>query len=530
MGELEEQKAYNAAIYVRLSREDKEKEESNSIGSQKELIRNFLEKQLDIVIMGEYVDDGYSGVDFVRPSFQRMIQDIKKGFVNCVVVKDLSRFGRNFIETGRYLEQIFPLWGVRFIAICDGIDSGQGFSSKERILIPFKNLINDAYSHDISIKIRSQLEIKRKKGEFIGSFAVYGYKKAAEDRHKLVIDEYAASVVQDIFKWKLQGISQQRIADRLNERGELSPMEYKRFCGLAYQSGFQVNLQAKWSAVTVGRILCNEYYIGTLVQGKRTTPNHKVKKVIQKPKEEWVRVENHHPPVIEREDFFVVRKLLLQDTRVAPKKQKVYLFSGLLFCGDCGQNMVRNSVKRNGKNYIYNMCGRNRTHLGCSSHRIRDCLLEQAIFLTIRQQIFSMVAMEPIFTLLEAFSKQTELEKIEQRLLEKQKEAERYFKLQQALEKAKRENLLDQIESMELEKIYKEKLKAVKEAEKKLGKEKENLLQNQRKGLSKIQQFQKIQNIMELTHDSLVYLIEKIDIYEGNRIQIQFRYKDSYLM
>ena len=133
-------------------------------------------------------------------------------------------------------------------------------------------------------------------------------------------------------------------------------------------------------------------------------------------------------------------------------------------------------------------------------------------------------------SLLEAFSKQTELEKIEQRLLEKQKEAERYFKLQQALEKAKRENLLDQIESMELEKIYKEKLKAVKEAEKKIGKEKENLLQNQRKGLSKIQQFQKIQNIMELTHDSLVYLIEKIDIYEGNRIQIQFRYKDSYLM
>ena len=249
MGELEEQKAYNAAIYVRLSREDKEKKESNSIGNQKELIRNFLEKQLDIVIVGEYVDDGYSGVDFVRPSFQRMIQDIKKGFVNCVVVKDLSRFGRNFIETGRYLEQIFPLWGVRFIAICDGIDSGQGFSSKERILIPFKNLINDAYSHDISIKIRSQLEIKRKKGEFIGSFAVYGYKKAAEDRHKLVIDEYAASVVQDIFKWKLQGISQQRIADRLNERGELSPMEYKRFCGLAYQSGFQVNLQAKWSEI-----------------------------------------------------------------------------------------------------------------------------------------------------------------------------------------------------------------------------------------------------------------------------------------
>lgn len=528
MEDLENERIYHAAIYVRLSKEDGDKEESDSIVNQKELIRSFLEGQSDIRVVGEYADDGYSGVNFDRPYFKRMIQEIEVGRVNCVIVKDLSRFGRNFVETGRYLDQIFPALGVRFIAIHDQVDSGKGRSSIDRMLIPFKNLMNDAYCRDISIKIRSQLEIKRKKGDFIGSFAVYGYGKAPEDHHKLIVDPYAARVVQDIFRWKLEGASQQRIADRLNERGELSPMEYKRCCGLAYQSGFQVNPQAKWSAVSVGRILCNEYYIGTLVQGKRTTPNHKVKKVIYKKKEEWVRVANHHPPIIMQEDFFAVQRLLLQDMRVAPKKQEVYLFSGLLFCGDCGQNMVRNSVRRNGKNYSYYMCGKNRTNRACSSHRISNILLEETMLLSLRQQMVSGLNIESLLAGMEEYSYwQIKLRRIDQQFLKRREEEERYNRLKVSLYKAMEEKLLDWTEYLELKEGYDTKLQGVQRAKEWLEKEREELFQKKEE-LFEVQQFQKERNLIKLTRYMVVALVERIEVYEDCRIQIQFRYQDFY--
>lgn len=198
---MNQNKIYKAAIYVRLSKEDgdissAEKAESNSIANQKELIRSFLKDKQDIEVVSERVDDGYSGVSFERPAFQLMLEDIKKGKVDCVVVKDLSRFGRNYIDSGRYIEKIFPMLGVRFIAINDSYDSLDGKSQTDEIIIPFKNLINDAYCRDISVKIRSHLDIKRKKGEFIASFAVYGYKKDCANHNRLVVDEYAAGVVK----------------------------------------------------------------------------------------------------------------------------------------------------------------------------------------------------------------------------------------------------------------------------------------------------------------------------------------------
>lgn len=257
-----------------------------------------------------------------------MIEEIKAGKINCVILKDLSRFGRNFVEAGRYLDQVFPQYGVRFIAINDNFDSANGRSQSDNILLPFLNLVNDAFCRDISIKVRSQLEIKRKKGDFIGAFATYGYLKNPDNRHRLIVDDFAAAIVRDIFKWKIDGASGQRISDKLNELGILSPMEYKRSCGLQYRTGFQTNVKGKWTAVAVGRILRNEFYIGILVQGKRTTPNHKVKKTIHKPHEEWVCVENNHTPIITREEFTIVNRLLSQDTRATPDKETVSLFSG----------------------------------------------------------------------------------------------------------------------------------------------------------------------------------------------------------
>lgn len=526
---------YHAAIYARLSKEDSasdgdtDKEESHSIVNQKELIRVFLADKPDIEVCVEYADDGYSGTNFERPNFQRMIREIEAGRIDCVVVKDLSRLGRNFVEVGRYIDQVFPALGVRFIAVNDGFDSVNGRTSSDRILIPFKNLINDAYCRDISVKVRSQLETKRKKGDFIGSFAVYGYMKDPADRHKLVVDEYATGVVKDIFKWKLEGASQQRIADRLNDRGILSPMEYKRFCGMRYQSGFQVNAKARWTAVAVGRILRNELYTGTMVQGKRTTPNHKVKKTLLRPSDEWVRVEGSHTPIIDKEDFLVVGRLLQQDTRVAPKEETVYLLSGLVFCGDCGYGMVRNSVCRNGKTYAYHMCGNNRTNGICSSHRVSGGQLEQAIFVALWQHIAQTADMDRVLAYIESLPyHQAEVEKAEQQLLKKQEEAEKYIRLKTSLYESLMDGLVDRGEYLELKAMYDKRLQEAQGAIAKLREEMESLLQNRTGGSGWIEQFKKHQNLTELTRHIAVTLIERIDVYEDCRIQIRFKYQDSY--
>ena len=215
------------AAYLRLSREDGDKQESDSIRNQRELITEYISRNKNLRFIGEYVDDGYSGTSFERPNFQRLMEDARTGKVNCIIVKDLSRLGRNYIETGRYIEQIFPLLGVRFISILDHYDSAEKDSASDWLIVPFKNLINDAYARDISVKIRSQLDVKRKNGKFIGSFACYGYDKDPKDSNHIIIDPYAADIVRMIFRMKLSGCNQTGIAERLNKMGVLPPAAYK---------------------------------------------------------------------------------------------------------------------------------------------------------------------------------------------------------------------------------------------------------------------------------------------------------------
>ena len=237
--------SYRAAIYLRLSKEDGDvvaggKLESNSISNQKDLIMDFLKSKSDIEVVSIRIDDGYSGVNFCRPDFQKMLEDIKKGKIDCVVVKDLSRFSRNYIEAGRYLEKIFPALGVRFIAINDNYDSADTQNSQD-IIIAFKNLINDSYLRDLSTKIRSHLDVKRKNGEFIGNYAAYGYLKADNNKNQLIVDTFAAEIVRDIFRMKLDGMSPSTIANKLNELQVLSPMEYKRSMGIHFETSFKTN-------------------------------------------------------------------------------------------------------------------------------------------------------------------------------------------------------------------------------------------------------------------------------------------------
>lgn len=337
---------YNCATYLRLSRSDGDQQESNSIKNQRALLNDYMGKHPELHKFDEYVDDGYSGTNFERPDFKRMMQDIEKRNVNCIIVKDLSRFGRNYIETGRYLERIFPFMGVRFIAINDHYDSAEENDDKGRILIPFNNLINDTYCRDISLRVRSHLDVKRKEGQFIGSFAGYGYRKDPKDKNHLIIDEYAAGIVQEIFKQKLNGMSSQRIASHLNELGVLPPNEYKRANGFNYTCGFQAGLNQKWTVVSVNRILKNESYTGTLIQGKRRKINYKVKKSHDVGSENWIRVEDAHDAIISKGEFQQVQQLLELDTRTAPSQTTVYPLSGFLRCADCGQNQYQVAVQK----------------------------------------------------------------------------------------------------------------------------------------------------------------------------------------
>lgn len=518
---------YRASIYLRLSKEDGDKSESDSIGNQRDLIYHFLKDKPEIKVVSERIDDGYSGVNFDRPAVKKMIADADNGVINCIIVKDLSRFGRNFVEVGRYIDQVFPAKGIRVISINENFDSINGRSQSDNILLPFMSLINDAYLRDISIKVRSQLEIKRKKGDFIGSFAVYGYLKHPDDRHKLVIDDYAADVVRDIFKWKIEGQSQQRIADRLNELGVLSPMEYKRFCGMGYQTSFQTNAKAKWSAVAVGRILKNEFYVGTLVQGKRTTPNHKVKKTITKPSEEWIRLVDNHDAIITKEEFATVNELLASDTRVAPNKTEVYTFSGILYCSDCGNQLVRSSVCKNGKTYFYYMCGKNRTTKQCTSHRISDTSLTDGVLTALRQHIANIIEMERILQYIDTLPyKSNNAKKLNAQIVAKEDEISRYEHLKTALFENLSDGILDKNEYLRLKSVYDEHI--AESANQTLKQEIDRLVQNRTEETQWIDKFKLYQNIDTIDRKIAVSLIDRITVYDDKRLEISFKYQYNY--
>lgn len=531
---MKENKIYKAAIYVRLSKEDGDvsdvsKAESNSISNQKELIKEFLKDKQDIAVVSERVDDGYSGVNFERPAFQLMLEDIKQGKVDCVVVKDLSRFGRNYIESGRYIEKIFPMLGVRFISINDNYDSMNGKTQTDEIVIPFKNLINDAYCRDISIKIRSHLDIKRRKGEFIASFTVYGYKKDEKDHNKIVADEYAAGIVRNIFSWKIAGMSQQGIANRLNDMGVLSPAEYKKSCGSNYRAKFQTKSKALWSPVAVTRILTNENYTGTMIQGRYTTPNYKVKKTIVKSEEEWVRIENAFEAVVSREQFDMVQELLKKDTRVAPDKRSVYLFSGIAVCGDCGRQMSRKVSTVAGKKYVYYMCSANKKEGNCSSHRIKEEELELAVLTYLNSYIKELCEMKQLLECVEKLPLQeSSVKRLDMRIVQLEEEAEKYEKLKISVYEDLKDSLISKDEYITLKQEFETRRRDALESVAQIKLEIERILQRNGKHHEWIEAFVSKEKVDTLTRNVVVELIENICIYEGKRVEITFRYADKY--
>ena len=522
-------KKYNTVLYVRVSKEDEKLGESDSIINQKSMLVDFVNSKEDLHLVKTMIDDGYSGGNFERPAFKEMMELIKNRKINCIVVKDFSRFGRDFTEVGRYLEEIFPFMGVRFISLNDNYDSLKNKSGIENLAIPFKNLVNDAYLRDTSIKIRSSLDIKRKKGDFIGSFASYGYLKDPNNKNKLIVDEIASKVVQDIFKYRLQGFNINKISEKLNKENVLCPMEYKKSIGIKTSTNFKKNDKALWTPKAIFRILENPLYIGTTVQKKVTTVNHKVKKLVYVPKEERIIVENTHEPIISKEVFEMVQKLMEIDTRTAPNEEKIYLLSGFVKCGECGANLIRRNYGTKEKPYIYYTCSNKKNQKGCKGSSIKVESLENIVFNAIKKQIEATITLEDILSDIDSESyAKTEKQKLNKKIEEKEQDLKKYQLIKLKIYEDLKIGLLNEEEYTDFTKGYSEKIVHIKNIISDLKKELDNVSNGLTEKQLWIEHFKKYNSIKKLDRELIISLIEQIKIYTDKTTEIQFKYENEF--
>ena len=526
---------YRAMAYYRLSKDDKNEDRSrdskgeisDSILNQRKLVHAYLQNHPGITLVDEAYDDGYSGTNYDRPGFRSVLEKVQSGSVNCVIVKDLSRLGREYIETGKYLEMIFPSFGVRFIAINDDVDSEHSTAGDD-IIIPIKNIMTESYCRELSKKLRNQFRIQRGNGEFLGAFASYGYCKSPDDKHKLVVDEYAAEVVRGIFSMKIKGYSQNMIADFLNQEKVLPPAEYKKSLGMKYKTGFQASMQAKWSVVTINRILNNPIYIGTLIQGKRGTPNYKIKKMRVRNEDDWVVVENNHPAVIDPLMFSIVQKMMERDTRRPPKKDVLLPLAGVLFCPDCGRTLQRRTVTYGEQKYCYYVCATYKDGKGCSSHSFEQKKLEETVLHAITSQIQMIVELNELIKDIGPHSiDQIRLKRVDVMIARKEEDLDRDKEFRMKLYEALNEELIDRDEYNKMRMKYTRQIEDTEKAISKLKLQRTEISSSHSTDNNWIMQFIKFQGITELTREVVVTLIDRIYVYEDKHIRIEFNYRNE---
>lgn len=378
---------WKIGIYIRLSREDGT-DESLSVANQRKIILEFIGSSFagEHEIVDEYVDDGATGTDYERPNFQRMLRDIEIGAINCVICKTLARAFRNYSDQGYFLEDFFPRYAIRFVTLGEPkIDSFLDPDVVTGYEVPISGIMNDRYAGRTSMDVRRTFDMKRRKGEFIGSFAPFGYRKDPQDKNHFLVDEEAARVVRDIYRLFLDGVSKRGICKRLNELGVPNPTAYKQSKGMRYHNPQTSRNDGMWNPSTITYILTNPLYIGTMVQGKQRVISYKVHNAIAVPEEDWFVVENMHEPIIDKDTFQLVQELCRKDTRTAPGNRRVYVLSGYVFCADCGKAMAR-SVSR-GIRYYACRTYKDKLRTACSRHSIRIDTVEQVVLTAIQSQI-----------------------------------------------------------------------------------------------------------------------------------------------
>ncbi len=527
---------YKAALYMRLSKDDDGAAESASITSQRKMLISFA-KENDFSIYDEYVDDGWSGTNFERPNFMRMIDDIEAKKVNLVITKDLSRLGRDYITSGQYTELYFPSKGVRYIAINDGYDSESPYTD----IAPFKNIINEMYARDTSKKIRSSFVTSMREGEFIGNFAPYGYRKDPLDKHHLIPNEETASIVQKIFELSAEGLKPIDIVRYLNEHKIVTPAVYR---SLQHNTtlGAQYGAGNGWTTSSVTKILKNIVYLGHMAQCKTTKVSFKSKITVSNPKQDWIIIEHTHEPLVSQELFDLAQKRM-SSRACKPRGKFCNIFSGIAKCADCGRSMSTVGTRKKGSPAQL-ACGKYKLYAsksGCTNHFIDYNVLYDIVLKAIQQQarLSESEQKELIRNLQDKikqqgsgaerkrqlnhlYSRNRELDHIIEKLYEDNMQGrlrqDRFHKLLEKYE-LEGQQISNKIEELEEYPRQEEQIAALQNAYDKL-----RVL------------VERYTNIQELTPDLLFQLIERINIHQGyyekteqgrikrQKIEIYFRF------
>lgn len=525
------EKPWKAAIYIRLSKEDEKARESGSVIAQREILKEYVRQQGNIEIVDFYVDDGWSGSNFMRPSFERMISDIEAKIINCVIVKDLSRLGRNYIDTGSYIDEFFVIHKVRLVALNNGIDTASNNmnAATQCITVGVQNVINESVIATTSVNIRGTLNVRRQQGKFIGSFACYGYEKSPDDRHKLIIDEPAAQIVRQVYRWFIEGKSIIGITKTLNALGVPNPSTYKKQKGLNYKHTSGKNNDGLWCESTVRRMLENEMYIGNMVQGKNKKLSYKSKKCVSVPKNERIVVENTHDPIIDKETFDKAQSLFNRNTRTAPEKTEVDLFAGFVKCADCHRAMSKKTNNHSYGTYKYYRCvTSHKMYKGaCTPHSIRIDKLEKAVLVAIQTMIDTAVELDGLLEKInkkarkngESFAEKSMKKLVDEREKTKNIMLELYPDWKSGV--ISKEEYLTLKDNMD--KKLKELDKKIADLEKMLKQDDEKTKQN-----DFLSHFAKHGKIEKLTRPILTELVDSILVHSDGNITINFKFTDAY--
>lgn len=522
-------KKYKAGMYLRLSNEDRNKkheyDNSESIENQERICRGWLAVHPEVELYDIYIDDGYTGMNYNRGEYQRLSRDIDAGHVNLILAKNLIRFGREQVETLILFKREFVLKGIRFVGVVDNIDY-EGPETDDGLSLSVKIMMNDHYSHTTSVDVRSALQVKRKAGLFVGSFACYGYVKDPENKNHLLVDEYAAQVVKQIFSMFIYGNNIKWIAQNLNEQNILCPSEYKKQVqNLKYECPIRLDTTNYWTYATVKNILKNQVYIGSVVQHRKEKVAYNLEKIRNLPKEQWTVVPNMHEPIISQEDFEKAQQLMRVRTREVSFKN-LSPYAGVIFCGDCGRAMSKQQFE--GKKGFRYRCG-TYAKIGkdyCTQHAIYTGQLDILLLGEINR-ILKSISMDDSARIREnAIVKERHLANDNLSLLKKRLQAldEEKKEMLRLLSKkvvAESDYLLYN-EGYEREQAQLE--LQIQAAEANLDKVSERIEEYERF----VENFLKFRKIKEVNREVVINLVDKITIFENQRVQIKFLFKNPF--
>ena len=521
------------AYYIRLSLDDNTDGESNSIVNQRQLIKEYIYSSDEFVESQtlEFVDDGYSGTNFNRPGIQQLLEAIKKGEIGCIIVKDFSRFGRNYLEVSKYIEQLFPYVGVRFIAINDAYDSKEHKGTTAEIDVPMRNMINEMYSKDISKKIKSAIQTKIKQGLISGPRIVFGYKRDNVHRNKIVIDEPAADVVRKIFQLTINGNTVFQIAERLNNEHILPPSAYRNKNGdkMKWHTTTVNEWQIIWKYHTIFTILSEERYTGTYIGGIRESVKLGSNELRIKPKEKWVRIPNNHPAIITQEQFDTISKMIHKypDKKFNAKKNSHKPLYKKVKCGKCNQLLKY----RGDTNIPFYMCrtARYTDEYGCMSGKIREKELYEAVTATLLTQINLFINNNQLLRMTKNKANKPNIS-TNNSILELNGEINKVQSDKRKLYEQYKNKEINQISYLqERETLEKELSNKITERETLSSQEQnhKNILESAERLSKEFLKYQSSDSKLELTKEIADKFIEVVNVYDPERIEVKFTFKDE---